>query len=141
MKGVRSRGSIGDVNPIKYGGGYILSRAGESSWVEYFEGLEGLDECGDLDDSKVLAQTVTLYRVDLERCGAALLSSLSWVDFAAVEASCGYGIDNPYGSLSTLCQRANLVQDVAGYYGWHELDNYPLQLTLGELIERWKGFR
>lgn len=145
---MRELGTVGDVNPIDHGGGFIFSAPGQNGpWIEYTHGLSDDDrEIPDewLDDGEpnpaYLAQRVTVYRVDLETNGKALLSSLSWVDIGAVERSCGYAeTDNPYRRLRTARERASLVEDVAGYYGWHELDPYPLEMSLAELRERWKG--
>lgn len=144
----RERGTVGDVNPIDHGGGFILFAPGQSPWIEFTHGIS--DDDREIPDEWIedgepnqafLAQQVTVYRVDLETCGEALLSSLDWCDLSEVERSCGYaGTDNPYGNLRALRQRARLVEDVAGYYGWHELDDDPLVMTLGELRERWAKY-
>jgi len=30
------------------------------------------------------------------------------------------------------------TEAIAGMWGWYELDNYPITLTVAELGERWK---
>lgn len=149
--GPHELGTVGDCDPINHGGGFILAprdkRTGDSPWIEYTDGLSNVDinavdeydEDGEPNPA-YLAQRVTVYRVDLETSGEALLSTLSWVDLNAVKRSCGYaGTDSPYGLLRTARQRAELVVDVANYYGWYELDSYPLEMSLADLRERWKG--
>lgn len=37
---MRKLGSIGDVNPIEYGGGYVFEDKGQQPWIEYTYGLE-----------------------------------------------------------------------------------------------------
>lgn len=129
---MRKVSTIGDVNPIEHGGGFIFKAPGQSPWVEYTYGLT------DSDDEEKPDTKVEVYRVDIETCGERLLSDLRWADLGAVERSCGYDAsDNPYGKLRTIRQRAMLVEDVAGFYGWHELDQYPLTLTIAELRKRW----
>lgn len=133
----RKLGTVGDVNPIEHGGGYIV-KTDDGIHLEYFEGISDWPDSWDvdLDAPKWLAKKVTLHRVDLCIDGEALMADLDWVDWNSVSTSCGY----PRGRLKTAQERANAVMDVAGHYGWHELDLYPLELTLGELIERWKGY-
>jgi hypothetical protein len=136
-------GNIGDVNPIEYGGGYILSAPKQGQWLEWFDGLDCEERAWEieLDNPEHLKRTVTLYRPDIERDGKAFLSSYNWVDWSAVAETCGQSADvYSAGNLKTAAQRARALQDAAGYYGWHEFDHYPLTLTLGELIERWKGY-
>lgn len=50
-----------------------------------------------------------------------------------VEASSESGA----GKLRTAQARALAVQDAANHHGWHNFDNYPLTLTVGELKKRW----
>jgi hypothetical protein len=47
----RKIGSIGDQNPIDYGGGPIYSAPGSGGpWIEYFSGLDSYPE---LDDDEI----------------------------------------------------------------------------------------
>jgi hypothetical protein len=160
----RKLGSIGDVNPIKYGGGYVLSDDDSpEGWIEYVDGLEALADGGyypgiraweiDLDNPDHLALKITVYRVPLYRLRRetttdddgtevtrvmprewylrylrSVASCVGSTERALVDSLCA---ENP-------CERASAYQDLAAYFGWHEFDSYPLELTLGELIERWR---
>jgi hypothetical protein len=140
----RKLGAVGDVNPIEHGGGFILGgeKGTGGPWLEYSYGISDWPESWDvdLDDPKWLNRKVTLYRIDLAIDGESLMADLNWVDWDSVSTACGYSDDDPWSNLRTAQQRASAVMDVAGYYGWHELDNYPLELTLFELIERWRKY-
>lgn len=139
----RKLGTLGDVNPIEHGGGYILSAPNSGIWAEYFHGLDcdGKAWQIDLDNPEHLKREVTVYRVDLERTGKAFRSSYDWVDWEAVAETCGQVVaEYAAPKLKTAQLRARALEDAAGYFGWHEFDHYPLALTLGELIERWKGY-
>jgi hypothetical protein len=136
---MRKIGSIGDVNPIEYGGGYIFSDPGAGGpWVEYYYGME--QELPDVqeDPEDVPNLPALLYRVDLHRDAREFLSWYNWVDWDAVADSVGQDEDAYRPSrLKTARDRALAVSDAAGYYSWAQFDQYPLQLTLGELMARW----
>jgi len=143
----RKLGSIGDVNPIEYGGGPIYT-APESGgpWVEYFYGLDEDERASrisrdyDLDEAeeKIDQLKVQVYRVDLGKGGREFLSEYDWVDWEAVAASGGQDLERyDAKNLKTASERANAVWDAAGHYGWHEFDQYPLELTIAALRERW----
>jgi hypothetical protein len=93
---MRKIGSIGDVDPVTYGGGYIFTAP----------------------------QSVSQY---------------DWVDWDDVARSTGQDAEDltSPSELRTAQARALAIQDAAGFYGWHEFDQYPLELTLGELKKRW----
>jgi len=144
MRGARKLGSIGDVNPIDYGGGYIFSAPEVGGpWVEYFEGLDSDDRVsrigyGEDADEKIDALKVELYRVDLGKDGPDFLRDYDWVDWEDVAATTGQD-PSAYapGKLRTAQQRALAVQDATSLHGWHNFDSYPLQMTVAELRERW----
>ena len=124
----RKLGSIGDVNPIEYGGGIILSLPGDSPWLEYCQGLEGGEGC-----------PLELYRVDLYKDGKEFLSWTDWVDWEKVAKFCGQDVAEytTVRRLRTALSRALAVFDAAEYYGWANFDSYPLVLFESELEERW----
>lgn len=141
----RKLGTVGDINPIEYGGGYVLSVPEQGQWVEYFHGLDCESRAWEieLDNPEHLKREVTIYRVDIKRDGESFLKQYSWVDWDAVSLSCGYPDDyEPWvpSKLRLANDRASALMDATGYYGWHEFDHYPLTLTLGELIKRWEKY-
>lgn len=134
----RKIGSIGDVNPIEYGGGPVLTAPGSGGpWVEYFDGLETV--APDADEDEDLDLEVVIYRVDLHEDARRFLSWYDWVEWEKVASSTGQDVEDytTPSNLRTAQARALAVQDAAGYYGWHEFDQDPLQLTLGKLKQRW----
>jgi hypothetical protein len=134
----RKIGSIGDVDPVNYGGGYIFTAARSGGpWVEYFDGLESV--APDADEDEDLDLGVTVYRVDLHEDAKRFLSWFDWVEWEKVASSTGQDAED-YTNLTNLRTaqgRALAIQDAAGYYGWHEFDQDPLQLTLGKLKQHW----
>jgi hypothetical protein len=139
-KGGRKLGSVGDVDPISYGGGYLFSTPGGGGpHIEYFEGLDSDERASRVfDDDKIDALKVQLYRVDLGKDAKDFLSDYDWVDWKDIARSTG-GAASDYASskLGTAQARAHALQDAAGYHGWHSFDSYPLELTVGELKKRW----
>lgn len=140
----RKLGSIGDVNPVDYGGGYIFSSPESGGpHLEYFEGLDSDERAERLsydDDAeeKIDKLKVQLYRVDLGKDGKDFLSDHDWVDWNKIADSVGSdGSAYAPGKLRTAQARALAVQDAAGYHGWANFDSYPLELTVGELKARW----
>jgi hypothetical protein len=141
----RKLGSVGDVNPIDYGGGFIFSvPGGGGPHLEYFEGLDSDERAERLsydDDAeeKIDKLKVQLYRVDLGKDAKDFLSDHDWVEWEKVATSTGQDVSdytNPT-KLRSAQARALVIQDAAGHYGWNDFDSYPLELTVGELKKRW----
>jgi len=77
--------------------------------------------------------------VSLEKDAKHFLSQYDWVDWDDVASSTGQAVED-YTTLSRLKPtqaRAMALLDAAGYYGWHEFDQYPLTITVAELERRW----
>lgn len=117
-------GSIGDVNPIDHSGGYIF-QTGYGPMLEYIAAPDStLDSwyiyCVDLGD------------FDLP----------DWADFDAVRKCIGRSEEDcedyakEWGKGNPIT-RACILEDVAGYYGWYELDHEPLVLTAREVWARY----
>lgn len=124
-------GSFGDVNPLDHGGGMIYE-SGQGPAILYTPGLS--DE--DPDDDDVENVVLEVYEVQVEDD---VVKDLNWVTWGDVARSIGM----PVSELKQLARdpsvmaRASAIDAVAGYYGWHELDQYPLKKTYGELDEEW----
>lgn len=123
----------GDVNPSEYGGGYVVrvSPDGQSSYVSIYV----VEWDSDADDSPGY-----LYEGDLRDRDIAAVHS--WADIAAILRSQG----NPDGptvdewrklARGTILERARCLVDIAGYYGWHEIDSYPIRVTRDDIRKRW----
>jgi hypothetical protein len=136
---MRKIGSIGDVNPIEYGGGYIFSAPDiDGPWVEYYYGMESELPNVEEDPEDVPHLLATVYRVDLHSNAREFLNWYDWIDWEDVADSTGQDVDVYRPSrLKSVRDRAFAIWDAASHYGWHEFDQYPLQLTLGELMRRW----
>ncbi len=141
---VECLGSVGDCNPIEHGGGYILRNDAEDRpRLEYFEGIEQVITRAwdlDLDDPTQTDQiTVTLYRADLETSGERFLRDLNWVTWEEIASYTGQELSAFEASaLDSVRARAQVACDVADHDGWLNLDGDPLELTLTELIARWR---
>ena len=139
MKKWKKISSIGDVNPIDHGGGFVFEDPeGGSALVEYFHGLA--DEAPDLDEDDPEYQTkkFDVYRVDLEDSGEEFLSQYDWVDWSDIAESTGQDVEEYSASnLATPQARAMAMWDAAGTLGWGEFDHYPLDLTIPELEDSW----
>lgn len=138
--------NLGDVNPLDYGGYFLLERSGEDSGnylseeCVVIELLEGDDDelryfvyrfipelCyfekqpnenqGVLSDNKYhknipawFAGNILDYRDDFD----------SWIDDI---------------TSNDPISRALAYQDIGEYYGWENLDSYPLEMTRKEIVK------
>lgn len=137
-------GHVGDVNPIDYGGGFILQMSPDDRpCLEYYEGLDTeaiSNRYDDAADERIEAMTVRVYRADLECSARAFLSDLNWVDWDEIRGFTGSDPSTYTApTLATPFDRACAACDVASYHGWANLDSYPLELTVAELRARWGG--
>ncbi len=117
-------GTIGDINPIEYGGG-IVYKEYDSLCLEFTHGIE--------EDEK----TATVYRIPIEED---IFDDLCWVDLEDVASCCGYEVEEieAFGRDKDPVVRAQVLADIGGYYGFHELDYYPLVLSVDDLETRWE---
>ncbi len=126
-------GTIGDVNPIAYGGGYVCRRTDRPDdlpWVEFCHGVEFAS------DVEIRESTFEVYREDVH---ADVCAYLDWADLAKVAESCDTTPEElrECGRSKNVMDRVWAIETIALYYGWNGLDSYPLSLTIAELCERW----
>jgi hypothetical protein len=134
-------GQIGDVNPIEYGGG-IIFKTYDSPMLEWVDGLdETHPKAWDLDltnrwqTDKVRME---VYQADLHDSGESFLSWYDWIDWQDIATFTGQAVAvYSAGELTSVESRASALHDAASYHGWANFDEYPLRLTLTELLERW----
>jgi len=122
-------GHIGDVNWLEYGGGPVeVDKTGVyPPEVEYVE-----PPSDDVDPKKA---RWTVYRVILDP------GVPDWGDLGEVARSIGGDpkmLQADFESADPVI-RATAYQDWAGYYGWHEFDQYPLMLTRAEVEKRYNA--
>jgi hypothetical protein len=131
MKSTRIIGRLGDVDPIEYGGGVVFTD-GSHRWIEYTYGQEGEDFEG-----RTLTHVLPVYRVDIPDD---VFMDLEWVDINGVASSIGVAVHelDKAGSSDKVGDRAWAVEAIAGYYGWTELDSYPMQHSLGVIEANWR---
>ncbi len=118
-------GTIGDVSYVEHGGGPVIEMDDGSTYVEYVEPPEeDFDEPG---------ATWMVYRVELDA------EIPDWIDMKSVASTVGRGwmeFASDFHSPDPMV-RAFAYQDVASSWGWHELDNYPLDLGRFEVGQRY----
>ncbi len=142
----RKLGRIGDVNPIDYGGGYVVSDA-NATMVEYFEGLDGNERAQRLSyeddgDEKIDKLKVKLYHVDLGKDAQDFLRDYDWVNWTEVADVNGQTTASYTPSeLRSPLARARAIEEAAGYHGWDNFDSYPTTTTVGELRKLWKFWK
>ena len=133
--------TVGDVNPIEYGGGYLFlcKVSGQSNYVvEYTHGTENEPAAEGLSEYEPAYSRVplVLYRVDLPEN---VWEWHSWADPNDVATS----IDadpaelRRAGSSPDPRERLYALEAIAGHWGWNELDHYPLSMTVSDLRKRW----
>ncbi len=122
----RQLGTVGDADPITYGGGVVYTD-GEERWVEWVHGLDGGDT----------PKRMTVYRAELLANAGEFTDVWDWIDWGEVARAVGADGESYPPFLKSIRGRAWAVCDAAGYYGWHEFDQYPLVLAVAELAKRW----
>ncbi len=131
-------GRIGDVDPIEYGGG-IVFQTEYGPVLEYTRGLEGEDV--DAEDDHEHSAKLPLYRVDIDDDA---LKDLSWLkpdDLKSIARTMDRTVSDlrKAAKSSNVMERVSFYEDVAGYYGWDNIDHYPFEIAVVELNERWYG--
>lgn len=125
-KGSRRIGTFGDVNPVDYGGG-VIYRNEHGIRIEYTHGF-GEGTARDL-----------VYLVPVPDD---VLAEHTWVDVFDVASSSGREVAElqEMSRSRNVLDRVSVIEDIAGHYGWIELDNYPLSMTEKELRRRWRMY-
>ena len=124
--------TVGDVNPIDYDGGYIFRVTSDGKTTYRLEYVNW-----DSDES----ENGNLYSVDVDRD---LSNQISWVKDKDIEHLAS-AIDIEPAEWKALMQhpevivRARCLEEVAGYFGWENLDSYPNKVTRSSLKKRWKN--
>jgi hypothetical protein len=136
-------GTIGDRNPVEYGGGYVFrDKTGVyAPELEYVQPIE-------CDDGSA---GVFAYRVVLEKHNhyLGILSdnpyhpelSVWYADkLDGVCKTCDGDRDEMIGNLcgDDPVARAWAYETLADYFGWDEFDHYPLTLTADEAEKRYE---
>lgn len=139
--GIVCIGTLGDGCAEEYGGGKVFRRPDGTVFLEYTHGVEteaGARDMG-IDYTDEAAEDVELqvYSVEIEED---VLADLEWVKWRKVADSMGMPLRELHQAAVSdrPMARACVYQDVASYYGWHELDQEPLTMTYGELQRRWE---
>lgn len=131
-----SLGTIGDVNPIEYGGGIVFApkEEGYSPTLEVTYGLDD-DSVNVIEDDEGSTK-LKLYRVDIADDAS---TDLSWVDWEGVARSIGSTESQLLKEARSkdLMARVYAYESAAGYYGWQTFDSRPLDITARELDGRW----
>lgn len=135
-------GQIGDASPLDCGGFWIL----QDETGNYPEEAEVLFLDNDDDENT----TYTVYRFILDKCtytNGILSDNEFHPDHPAwfadkIDSVADYADWRPEALIEAICSddallRAQAYQDLAGYFGYHEFDNYPLTLTTREAKQRY----
>ena len=129
-EGVTVLGNVGDVNPVEHGGGVIVQDGDDEPRIEYFYGLD-TDEPDENGKFKVYYATV-----EPDVFGWHNWVSLDNQEELAEEAGVSIEEYRLQGRSSNVVERARIIEDIAGRWGWYELDYYPAMFTEVELRER-----
>jgi hypothetical protein len=125
-------GSIGDRDPIAYGGGFIY----EDTTGVYAPEVVYFEPAPDEEWHKTEGQTpVTVYRFILERDSQVewwydRLSDVAEYTEQMLEVLQAHAI-------GTLEQRAQLYSDLISYHGAENFDSYPVQMTEDEAYAKY----
>lgn len=122
QRGERIVGSVGDVNWPSYSGGPIVKDEVGNYALEWIEPPEETE------------RRFTVYRVDLDR-----ESLPGWINAVAVmQGEGGPSVLRRRWRSRDPKTRASARWMVGSYYGWNDLDSYPLRLTRRQIEERYR---
>lgn len=119
---------FGDINPGAYGGGVVFRYDKNVYEIEYTHGS------GD-------GPRAMVYRVRIP-----LINLVEYYDWIKPEdlLEMSKSLDVSVGSLRKMAKRNATVRDraffiecIGSYFGWHELDQCPIELTEEEINRRW----
>jgi hypothetical protein len=128
--------TVGDSNPADYGGGYVIryKHPGQSSFVD----LECVQWDSDADNAEG-----SLYTGDLR--DRDILKAHDWIDVDDMARLFDFDADEwRRMARGTIRERARCLEDIASYYGWDNLDSYPVRVTRDEVRKRYarvNGYR
>lgn len=128
---------FGDVDPTAYGGGVVFvpeSEDDDEPVLAYTRGAESDAPDADEDDPDV---ELTVYSTGVPRD---VLAWYDWIDVDAVAGNAGEDVDEwlDLARSSALEDRVRAIEDIASYYGWHEIDPGPATFTVAELDDLWE---
>ncbi len=122
-------GHLGDVDSVEYGGGKVFTD-GFHRWLEYTYGRE--DES--FDD--ISLEKLQVFQVDIDDD---VFDTHDWVNVEGLASYTGIAPEDILlAAKGTVVERAQVLEDIGSYYGWVELDSYPMMLSVQELEDRWK---
>jgi len=121
-------GTIGDAHFLDYGGGPVYPDGHGGYMLEHVD--EPADDGPAFDSPRA---RWTVYRVDLAPRG---IDWVKWADVADSASMTAMELKRLAASKDPM-KRAYAFETVAGYYGWYELDQYPMTLTRAEVEERY----
>lgn len=144
--------NLGDVNPLDYGGFFLVERSGEGS--EDYQSVECVViELDNPDEQEEEKQQFTVYRFVPELC---YFERDPNSGYQGVLSDNEYHKDMPAWFASDILryrddfdefidditsenpdQRAIAYRDIGDYHGFDNLDNYPLQFTSRDEIVEW----
>ena len=130
-EGVKILGTVGDVNPVEYGGGYIIQEGDDEPRIEYFYGLD-TDEPDEDGKLKVYYATVETDVFEWHNW-----VSLDDQEELAEEAGVSIEEYRLQARSSNVVERAHVMEHIGQRWGWVNLDNYPARFTEDELRARW----
>lgn len=130
---------FGDVNPTEHGGGIVLRGPDGTYQLEYTGGLGEAEDAGELDDYEGAEDqyALTVYRMSVPDD---VFAYHDWTKPAEMARSLDTtpGEFRRRGRSPELSDRVWALEGIALYYGWPELDQYPLTYTTEELDKRWE---
>ena len=123
---MRLVGHIGDVNWLDYGGGPIY-KTENGYWLEYVQPPEEDEDNG--------RRVWTVYQVSMPDHNGIK----DWLRDGDIQKFTGVSTKEYLSALRSKnpIAEAQIWSDIASYYGWHELDNYPLTLNKKEVTLRY----
>lgn len=131
--------NLGDVNPIEHGGLFVFedTTGVYPPEIERFE--PPLDACGKWEVRRAVCEPCTYVDGILSDNPHHPQASAWFADRVdSVAESCGMERDEFIRMITagSVVERAEAWRMIGDYFGWDNLDSYPIELTRDEAIER-----
>ena len=126
--------TTGDATPFVYGGGVVyVDDKGNATWTVWPFIEEDIPEPDTDDEGNAIYgdETSPVFQIDVPKD---VFADLNWVDVADIASSVGSTKElKKLGRSKNVMERVRVLEDIAGYHGYQNLDAYASQMTLSEI--------
>ena len=120
----------------------IVRHMGDYWLIQYTHGTVSDAEAKGVDEWSHCPDELKVYMVHVDPTEP-LCKQFSWVNWFDVASTCGIEslqgsqCPKPVAPCLNMLESVSIVEAIAGYYGWHELDHEARNMPVSEISEAW----